>query len=154
MRLILIIKLIVIVALLSQCCLRKQTVVNYKTISIDFSEMYCGGAAPPDKMLQQMAELKPFANRDIQVFMDNKESKPQYYKTNDKGEIKLPTTILAQIFISIYSSAEVFKKNPEIYDCYKGFIKNNLLAIDMTTKDSLIKLTTVMQCNPCLPAAP
>lgn len=141
-------------ALLCHCRAGKQAVATYKTIAIDYSEMYCGGAAPPDEMITEMATMKPFANSEIMVYLNSKDSKPLVYKTNNEGKITLKTNEITQVFISIYHSADLYIRQKEMYDCYKKFITDNLMIVDMNNQDTAIKLATVKQCNPCLPAAP
>ncbi len=145
---------LIIIAMFSHCRAGKQTVLTYKTIAIDYSEMYCGGAAPPDEMITEMATMKPLANNEIMVYLNSKDAKPIIYKTNSEGKITLKTNDITQIFVSIYHSAEVYTRQKEMYNCYKKFIADNLLIVDMINQDTLIKLATIKQCNPCLPAAP
>lgn len=148
--------LLTIIILLSQCRAKKVSeTVATKTITIHYSETYCGGAAPPADILTELAKLKPFAERDVQVFAGNPSYiTPLIYKTNAKGEITLPVNLAGQVFINLYQSSDDFKADSEEYECYKKFITEHLLIIDMKNPDKEIKFNTVIQCNPCIPAAP
>lgn len=140
---------------LCQCRAKKITEVATKTISIEYSETYCGGAAPPDELLQELAKLKPFADKQIEVYTGNPSYvTPHIYKTDGQGKIILPVNLANQIFINLYPSADGFKADSEEYECYKKFIAEHLLSVDMTDPQKEFKFITVIQCNPCIPAAP
>ena len=145
---------VIATAIFSQCRTKKQTQVANKTVCIHFTENYCGGAAPPDEMIQEMRKMKPFANQQIEVFKSNSDDfKPQIYKTNDKGEVILPLSLGNQVFISCYPSDENYALKPKKQDCYRKFITNNLIMADLTAKDSIVNLFIDIQCNPCIPVA-
>ena len=146
---------VILGSLFSQCRTKKQTIVATKTVCINYSENYCGGAAPSDEMIQEMRKMKPFANQEIEVFKSNSaDLKPQIYKTNEKGEVVLPLSFGNQVFISCYPSAENYNLKPKKQDCYREFIINHLIMADLTAKDSIVYKFIDIQCNPCIPLAP
>lgn len=156
MRIIKTLSLITIIILLSQCRAKKITEsVATKTITIEYSENYCGGAAPPADILTELAKLKPFAEREVQVFAGNPlYITPLIYKTNAKGEITLPVNLANQVFINLYQSSDDFKADSEEYECYKKFINEHLLIVDLKSPVMEFKFNTIIQCNPCIPVAP
>lgn len=144
-----------ITAIFTDCNSKKQTVSDKKIITLEFAEIYCGGASPPDELIQEMSRLKPMSNRNVEVYLDhNPDSKPKNYKTNDKGQITVSTKLGKQVFINVYPSAEEYKIDKDEYRCYKAFIIQNLITVDLTSTESEIKLTALVRCNPCIPAAP
>ena len=107
MRLNPIVLTIIATAFFSQCRTKKQTVVGTKTVCINYTETYCGGAAPPEEMLREMRKMKPFANQQIAIYKSNSDDfKPYMYKTNENGEVTLPMNLGNQVFISCYPTAE------------------------------------------------
>ncbi len=155
MRLNPIVLTIIATAFFSQCRTKKQTVVGTKTVCINYTETYCGGAAPPEEMLREMRKMKPFANQQIAIYKSNSDDfKPYMYKTNENGEVTLPMNLGNQVFISCYPTAENYTLKPKKKDCYREFIINNLKMADLTSRDSIVKLYIDIQCNPCIPLAP
>lgn len=144
-----------LMVVLCHCRAKKITETATKTITIECSEMYCGGAAPQAEIVNEMSKLKPLAEKEIEVFAGNPAYvTPHIFKSNSKGEIIIPVNIADKVFINIYPSAEGFKSDSEEYECYKKFIAEHLFTIDMTSPEKEFKFTTVILCNPCIPAAP
>lgn len=143
-----------IVLLFCNCGAKKKTAkANTQKIRIEYSEIYCGGAAPPPEMLREMMLLKPFANQEVEVYSSKAATDTAVvYKTNNKGELWVPVTESTSLLINIYPPKE---SDDPVYDqCYKAFIFGNLLTVDLTTKKEVVKVVVVKQCNPCDPAAP
>jgi len=142
-----------IVILLNDCSSKT------KIIKITFTEMYCSGAAPPEEMLKDMETKKPFINRDVEVFLEGKLSPtPLKYKTNEKGELILQRKLSKKVAVSFYPTAEIFDTSANrdygYQNCYKDFIKQNLLLVDMKNKAKLIDYSVFIMCDPCAPPHP
>ena len=144
-----------IVILFCNCGAKKKTAkANTQKILIEYSEMYCGGAAPPPELIREMMLLKPFANQVVEIFLSKAATDTAVvYKTNNKGELWVPETESTSLLINIYPTPKP-SDDPVYDDCYKAFIFGNLLTVDLTTKKEVVKVVVVKQCNPCEPAAP
>ncbi len=136
-------------------CKSSKTQIAVKALKFQYSEEYCAGAAPSEAMLQQMALMKPFADKELELFIGN----PMYvnpiiYKTNALGEIFVPSTLGNLIYVNLYPSINGFKNDATEFECYKKFVTDHLIRIDLTTPDKILNFSTVIQCNPCIPLAP
>jgi len=150
---------IIIVMLFGNCRAKKSLAKTNLLLKIEVSEMYCGGAAPPAEVIKELALMKPFANKEVEVYLSAEQgSIPKVFKTNSQGELLLSRQLGEQIFISVYPSAELYLPKNEsekpIYECYKGFILGNLIPVNMTIPEDKTGVAGMIQCNPCLPAAP
>ncbi len=146
---------VIVVVLFSQCKSQNKKTITYKNLKINCSEMYCGGAAPPEELIAEMSKLRPFANKNIQVFTEhNAESKSFIYKTDSLGNVKLPDNLGKEIYINVYSPIEKFYADDIEYKCYKSFINACLIKIDNYGLENEFNISTEIRCNPCLPAAP
>lgn len=142
-----------IVILLTDCSSKT------KTIKITFTEMYCGGAAPPEEMLKDMETKKPFSNREVEVFVNGSVSRtPLKYKTNDQGELIIARKLSKKVAVSFYPTAELFdttaNRDLGYQNCYKDFINRNLLLVDMKNRAKLIDYSVFIMCDPCAPPHP
>lgn len=130
----------------------------HKQLTITFSESYCGGAAPPDEFLKDLATVKPYANRNMELFTSpDLSSKPILVLTNEKGELIIPKGLGKIIYISIYPTDEIFtpNKNSEktYLECYKKFVIRELKKVSLSKKSSSTVNFEIL-CNPCVPPAP
>ncbi len=146
--------ILVCVSLFSQCK-SAQTPIVFKTLKFQYTEDYCGGAVPSEALLQQMQSIKPMANREIEIFAGN----PMYvnpiiYKTNALGEIQVPTTLGQSIYVNIYPSINGFKNDSEEFECYKKFVSQHYIRVDLGVPDKILNFSTILHCNPCIPLAP
>ena len=83
---------------------KKEANIETKTVTIQYSEMYCGGAAPPDELIRELSTKKPYTDKSIEVFLNNElKTKPLLLKTNAIGEVVLPCNIGTEVFINIYA---------------------------------------------------
>jgi hypothetical protein len=147
--------LIVVLLTFTECHVINKKHAQSKTMSIQCSEIYCGGAAPPDDLLMEMAKIKPMLHRDVEVFFKKDiHSKSFKYKTNALGEFTISIGNKKKIFINIYPSADAFKVDAKEYECYKAFILENLIEVQLSKGKNKYELTSVIKCNPCIPAIP
>ncbi|MCC6722838.1 MAG: hypothetical protein IT243_11625 [Bacteroidia bacterium] len=136
------------------CCKKEFT-----KIKIIYTEDYCGGAAPPDALLAELATPKILKNKEIEVFVSNDiESKPLKVFADTSGTITLPSLKANTIYINLYTPIAFYKdaeKNDnQFYKCYKKFIKDNLIVINLEEKQNDFSVNTLIKCNSCLPPAP
>ena len=147
--------IITIALVISSCLLTKKNKLTSNLITIQSSEIYCGGAAPPDDLLNEMALIKPMINRDVEVFLKKDlDLKPIILRTNEKGEINVNKALGQSIYINIYPSIEQFKVDKVEYACYKAFILENLIQVKLSDKQHSYAISTVIKCNPCTPPIP
>ena len=144
----------------SHCSLGKKHGSDKKlTVSIYITESYCGGAAPPEELLVELATPKLYANKDIEIFTSRDLSTPlTSLKTNEKGELLLPASYGKKVYLSIYSTLEV-RINDRLPDpvylaCYKKFLTDNLIEVSLEDCSKPLPLSFEISCNPCLPPAP
>ncbi len=126
-----------------------------KTVHIQFTEAYCGGAAPSEAMLAEMMREKPMANRRVEVYKNlNPDCKPKIMSTDSEGRLHLNQKMGKEVYISVYPPAADFQADIKEYQCYLGFINRNLIKVDLTVKEDNIYLKTFLHCNPCIPPVP
>ncbi len=128
-------------------------------VSIFTTESYCGGAAPPDELLAELATPKLYINKDIEIFISRDLSTPlTSLKTNEKGELLLPSSYGKKVYLSIYSTLEVRTNDrlsdPVYFACYKKFLTDNFIEISLEDCTKPLPLSFEISCNPCLPPAP
>ncbi|MCB9250932.1 MAG: hypothetical protein H6605_00555 [Flavobacteriales bacterium] len=143
--------------LLVQCGALKKSKKKYKPVTIQFTEMYCGGAAPPEEMLQEMSVPRIYANREVEVYDNNElEGVMHLLKTNSKGELKIPLKIGKTAYLNFYDhrNKKVYETEDIEYNkCYYRFLRYRLVKIDLSNRD-VQPVVFEIECNPCLPPAP
>ena len=128
-------------------------------VSIFTTESYCGGAAPPDELLAELATPKLYTNKDIELFTSRDLSTPlTSLKTNEKGELLLPSSYGKKVYLSIYSTMEVRindgLSDPVYLSCYKKFLTDSFIEVSLEDCSKPLVLNFEISCNPCLPPAP
>jgi len=143
---------------LCQCKSKKNTVAAaklYKTVTILYSEEYCGGAAPSEELLSEMLKMKPLINSEVNVYKSNStDLKPLLLKTNENGEVNIPIKLGNQVFISLYPPITDYKLGKYLHQCYKDFILAHLVMVDLSSEKNKFDINTRIECNPCVPPAP
>jgi len=129
------------------------------TVSIYTTESYCGGAAPPDELLAELATPKLYANKDIELFSSRDLSTPiGSLKTNEKGELLLPSSYGKKVYLSIYLTMEVRVNDglsdPVYFACYKKFLTDSFIEVSLEDCSKPLVLNFEISCNPCLPPHP
>lgn len=128
-------------------------------ITISYTEEYCGGAAPPDVLLNELATLKLLKNKEIEVFISKDiDSKPLMIITDSAGTVHLPSDLANTVFINLYTPLmqykDAIKEDLQYYECYKKFLSENLISVSLTEGQKEFSLISLIKCNPCLPPAP
>ena len=128
-------------------------------VSIFTTESYCGGAAPSEELLAELATPKLYANKDIELFSSRDLSTPlTLLKTNEKGELLLPSSYGKKVYLSIYSTLDVRTNDrlsdPVYFSCYKKFLTDNFIEVSLEDFSKPLILNFEISCNPCLPPAP
>lgn len=128
-------------------------------VSIFTTESYCGGAAPSDELLAELATPKLYANKDIELFSSRDLSTPlTTLKTNKKGELFLPSAYGKKVYLSIYSTMEMRNNDglsdPVYFSCYKKFLTDSFIEVSLEDCSKPLVLKFEISCNPCLPPAP
>lgn len=148
-----------IITMLTACKSGRQRNSEHKTVQIIFTEMYCGGAAPPDELIAQLSTPRPFANRTVEVFSNNSlNTAPLFIQTDAEGRLKLQGKKSETVWVSLYSSHDLFDPtmapDREYDSCYRQFLIRSLYKISFRDCQRNDTIRTELVCNPCVPAAP
>ena len=132
---------------------------DIKKITIFYSEEYCGGAAPPDAIVNELATIKPLKNKEVEIYLsDDINSIPMKFIADSSGTILLPGNIANTVFINLYTPLSFYKDaekdDKQFFDCYKNFIKKNFIQVNLSENQNEFSITSLIKCNPCLPPAP
>ena len=132
---------------------------THKTVSIVMTEMYCGGAAPPEELLKELETPKPMTGREVEIFPDPSiQNKPLILMTDSLGEIRIPRNLGNKVYLSFYSTYDLFNRASDLdfnyTRCYTDFIIKNLVEIDLKVKEGKKEVKVFVMCNPCVPPAP
>ena len=153
--------IVFLISILSISCRTKKLkkVPEIVKITISYTEDYCGGAAPPDVLLNELATLKPLKNKEIEVFLSkNIDSKSLMIITDSAGSVHLPSDLANTVYINLYTPLlhykDAIKEDLQYYDCYKKFLIDNLISVNLAERQKEFSLISLIKCNPCLPPAP
>lgn len=152
---------VVIVFLISAGCRsgKNKAPVSIKKITISYTEEYCGGAAPPEVILNELSTLKSLKNKQIEIYLSNDVTqKPLKFLTDSSGTVFIPGNIAPTVYINLYTPLSFYedaeKNDKQYYECYKRFLKENLLVVNITENQNEFSLISLLKCNPCVPPAP
>ncbi|NUM30744.1 MAG: hypothetical protein HUU47_00270 [Bacteroidetes bacterium] len=149
-----------IVVFFTNCRLGKnQKTASFKKIKISYTEEYCGGAAPPDAILNELSVLKSLKNKEIEIFLSkNVESKPLVLITDSIGTVLIPENIAPTIYVNLYTPISFYKdaetNDKQYFNCYKSFLNENLISVNLSENQNEFTLISLLKCNPCVPPAP
>jgi hypothetical protein len=142
--------LLPIVALLLfwTCGLNAQSSAK-KKITINYNLAYCGGAKPPQELLDNLNSPKPLANCKIKlVRVDSlKKVKAKVFKTDKNGSALLKVKE-GTYKVFLYSNAKNKAELPFNKKCSK-FYENPFTEIEINGKESTALIR--IPCDPCDP---
>lgn len=134
-----------------------KTVYKGASLKIDHVEEYCGGAAPPDALLQQLETPKPL-NDTLYIHPDSDPTRDQegvIVVLNDgKADLSgLPKGCYI-VFRNPALSMDSVIGNPEIHHCRVEESRVPIFGFNLYADGQVISDTILTTCDPCLPPMP
>lgn len=143
-----------IACLFSACTPTKSmnTTENVISSSVKVSQTsdYCGGAPPPEELLERLKTPKPFVNQTLYLF-DNQQRSGEaiLVKTNGSGQF----TFEAEEGIYYVYLKDKMKRDPadEKNKGCKDWLLRPYTEFEINRMATEIEIHIHQQCNPCLP---
>jgi len=118
------------------------------TLNIVFTADYCGGAYPPDEVIQQMKIKKPMPNGEIVLVRTGSEEQTRV-KTDQQGNVLISLkTGNYSVFFPNKLTAEPSEQTISKEDCVK-WKETPDAGFDVTKDVSTYQLYVHKSCNPC-----
>ncbi len=147
--------LILLAPMIIQSCVTKSKGVQTtstnmnddRSLKFNLISSYCGGANPPEELLQEYQKEKPAKNEELVLILQNQERNKITLKTDDSGMV---TSKLALGTYDVFLS-EKFKEYDRSKDRFCGeWIKEPNGILTVTENDKVLSTTLKRVCNPCL----
>ena len=142
-------------------CAFKKNYNHPVNLKISSTESYCGGANPPDELLEKLRTPKPYTGK---IYLNSSAER-------SNGEIEIDIVDGEFTFLEVkigayhlfrypkYTEAtkatsdqtERIDSNP---DCKKERSLKSLGQIDITAESEEVEATIHLLCDPCIPPAP
>lgn len=146
-----------IIFLFSSCGLFKGA-PHQVELNVNETEQYCGGAQPPEEILQELSTPHPVTNRTLYISPESKKTVVVIDVLEGKATTQLkPGKYEVRLFSEEQLKEQLSMQEEWLGDeeeCYKQWMRKVVGTFEITKKSESVSFNIEVSCDPCLPAPP
>lgn len=130
----------------------KESQVSTVKIKFTRTETYCGGAAPPDFLIERLRTPKPYESGMLYIWNDNEVCVDSFLPQKDSALVMTATAGKYNVHLVPKSSAIV--ETEERKKCLAEWQQRSLTTFVVGGTDTTMTVNIHFDCNPCYPPPP